>query len=353
MFSKYRLIKIIKKYNIITQKLFNTSIIINEKSSVFYKNYANFQKINKYTKKLLKLYELLKKSNLLLNEKKIEKELKILALLEKKDLENDILIYKNKLENFIYKNNIKDKETAILEIRSGIGGIESTLFCNILFKMYLKYINKKGWKIDIVSSIQTSVNGYKEIISIVYGIKAYYYLKNESGVHRVQRIPFTESNGRLHTSTVTVAVLPEIKKIKYNINNKDLKIESFKSTGAGGQHVNTTDSAVRITHIPTGISVVQTSKSQHHNKTNAIKILRSKIYNIEKNKLNLNRMKIRKKQIGQSERSEKIRTYNFPKDRITDHRINFTKYNLEKIMNEGNLDDFIKNLLNHQNTLKI
>ena len=238
-----------------------------------------------------------------------------------------------------------DERNIIMEIRAGAGGEEAALFARDLFRMYTKYAEKKGWKVEMVDSHPTDLGGFKEVIFMVVGKGAYSRLKYESGVHRVQRIPITESGGRIHTSTATVAVLPEMEDIDIKIDEKDLKIEFFRASGHGGQHVNKVETAVRITHIPTGIVVsCQEERSQHQNRQRAMKVLRARLYEHEREKKERELREKRRSQIGRGERSEKIRTYNFPQNRVTDHRINLTLYNLEDVL-EGELDEIIDKLI--------
>jgi len=239
----------------------------------------------------------------------------------------------------------KLRGNVIMEIRAGAGGEEAALFASDLFRMYYKYAEKKGWEVEIASFNETDLGGFKEIVFFVKGKDAFRRLKYESGVHRVQRIPVTESGGRIHTSTATVAVLPEVEEVEIEIKPEDLKIETFRASGKGGQYVNKTESAVRITHIPTGITVsCQNERSQHQNKQTALRILRARLYQLYKKKAQEEISAERKKQIGTGDRSEKIRTYNFPQNRVTDHRINYTSYRLDEILN-GDLDEIINKLL--------
>lgn len=231
-----------------------------------------------------------------------------------------------------------------MEIRSAAGGEEAALFAADLYRMYYMYSMKKGWKIEIVDSHKTDLGGYKEIIFFVKGRESYRFLKYEMGVHRVQRVPTTESGGRIHTSTATVAVLPEVKDVDIKIDPKDLRIETFRASGHGGQYVNKTESAVRITHIPTGIVVsIQTERSQYQNKEMAMRILKARLYELEQKKKKSEIDGMRRSQIGSGDRSEKIRTYNFPQNRVTDHRINYTSYRLKEIL-DGDLDEIVLKL---------
>ena len=241
--------------------------------------------------------------------------------------------YENKLKIFLLPKDEDDDKNAIVEIRAGTGGLEASLFCSDLFKMYEKVCSKKIWKLEIISISKSEAGGFKEVIFSVSGSDIYSYLKYESGVHRVQRIPKTETQGRVHTSAATIAVLPEAEDVDVQIKDSDLRIDVFRAGGPGGQSVNTTDSAVRITHIPTGVVVSQQDeKSQHKNKAKALKILRSRVYEAEKKKKDTERSSNRRSQIGTGDRSERIRTYNFPQGRVTDHRINLTLHKLEEFL---------------------
>ncbi|ACM23404.1 MULTISPECIES: peptide chain release factor 1 [Thermotoga] len=238
-------------------------------------------------------------------------------------------------------------DKAIVEIRPGTGGEEAALFARDLFRMYTRYAERKGWDVEIAEMHETDLGGVKEAVFFVKGKNAYSILKYESGVHRVQRVPITESGGRIHTSTATVVVLPEIEERDIEIRPEDLKIETFRASGHGGQYVNKTESAVRITHIPTGIVVsCQNERSQYQNKQTALRILRARLYQLQREQLEKELSQKRKSQIGTGERSEKIRTYNFPQNRVTDHRINYTSYRLQEIL-DGDLDEIIAKLIEH------
>jgi peptide chain release factor 1 len=239
-----------------------------------------------------------------------------------------------------------DDHDAILEIRAGTGGDEAALFAGDLFRMYERYAAKQGWKVEIVSMSEGSKGGFKEIVAEVHGRGVFAKLKFESGVHRVQRVPDTEASGRIHTSAATVAVLPEVEDVDIDIDDADLKIDTMRAQGAGGQHVNKTESAIRITHIPSGIVVlVQEERSQHKNRAKAMRMLRAKLYDAEKSKRDSERAAERRGQIGSGDRSERIRTYNFPQGRVTDHRINLTLYKLPQIMEGEALDEVIDALV--------
>ncbi|MGI4775721.1 MAG: peptide chain release factor 1 [Janthinobacterium lividum] len=242
--------------------------------------------------------------------------------------------------------NEADSKGAIIEVRAGTGGEEAALFAAKLFFMYQRYAELKKWRFEILYISDTGIGGYKEASALISGYNVFKKLKFESGVHRVQRVPETESSGRIHTSAATVAVLPEAEEIDIKIEDKDLRIDTYRASGAGGQHVNTTDSAVRITHIPTGTVVtLQDEKSQHKNKAKALKILRSRIFESERQKRDLERATTRKDQVGSGDRSERIRTYNFPQSRVSDHRINLTLYKIDEIVREGQLDELIEALI--------
>lgn len=282
-----------------------------------------------------------------------DKELAELAKAELADSEDAILEISEKLKILLLPKDPNDEKNVIIEIRGGTGGEEAALFAADLFRMYSMYAESKDWKIEILSSNATDIGGYKEITFSVNGLGAYSRFKFESGVHRVQRVPTTESQGRIQTSAATVAVLPEVEEVEVDINPNDLRIDVFRAGGPGGQCVNTTDSAVRITHLPTGIVVsCQDEKSQFKNKDKAMKILRSRIFEVMEAERNSQIADERKSQIGSGDRSERIRTYNYPQSRVTDHRINLTLYKLEQILN-GALDELIDALITADQTAKM
>jgi peptide chain release factor 1 len=277
--------------------------------------------------------------------------------LAQKDL-NELIIKKEKYENdlkvFLLPKDEDDNKNAIVEIRAGTGGLEASLFCADLFKMYEKVCSKKKWKLEIINVSKSEAGGFKEVIFLVNGDDIYSYLKYESGVHRVQRIPETETQGRVHTSAATVAVLPEAEDVDIQIKESDLRIDVFRAGGPGGQSVNTTDSAVRITHIPSGVVVSQQDeKSQHKNKAKALKILRSRVYEAEKRKKDQERSSNRRSQIGSGDRSERIRTYNFPQGRVTDHRINLTLHKLDEFLSGEIHEEMNQELRLKEQSLKL
>lgn len=272
-------------------------------------------------------------------------ELEVLIKSEINDLSIRLPILKNELQRLLLPKDEADEKNAILEVRAGTGGDEAALFASSLFSMYQKYSIIRGWRFEILEVSETAIGGYKEAIASITGRSVFAKLKFESGVHRVQRIPTTESGGRIHTSAATVAVLPEAEDVDINIDDKDLRIDIFRASGPGGQSVNTTDSAVRITHIPTGIVVSQQDeKSQHKNKAKGMKILRARIFDLERNRIHEERAADRRGQIGSGDRSERIRTYNFPQGRVTDHRINMTLYKIDKIILGEGLEEIINGL---------
>jgi peptide chain release factor 1 len=296
------------------------------------KNYISFEKEKKELEKILQ-------------DLNSEKEFKIMAESELNELVEKNENNEKKLKLFLLPKDEADKKNAIIEIRAGTGGLEASLFAADLFKMYEKVSHKKKWELELITISKSEAGGLKEVIASIKGKNIYSTLKYESGVHRVQRVPDTETQGRVHTSAATVAVLPEAEEVDLKINDNDLRIDVFRAGGPGGQSVNTTDSAVRITHIPTGLSVSQQDeKSQHKNKAKGMKILRSRLYELERSRIEKERSQDRKSKIGTGDRSERIRTYNFPQGRVTDHRINLTLHKLEEFLNGEAFDEMVETL---------
>ena len=296
------------------------------------------KKYSTYDKDKIELEKILEDSS-------SDSEFKTMAENELKELKSQNEIIEKKLKLFLLPKDEADKKNAIIEIRAGTGGLEASLFAADLFKMYEKVSHKKKWELELISMSQSEAGGLKEVIASIKGKNIYSTLKYESGVHRVQRVPDTETQGRVHTSAATVAVLPEAEEVDLKINESDLRIDVFRAGGPGGQSVNTTDSAVRITHIPTGLSVSQQDeKSQHKNKAKGMKILRSRLYDLERSRIDQERSQDRKSKIGTGDRSERIRTYNFPQGRVTDHRINLTLHKLEEFLEGEAFDEMVETL---------
>ena len=287
----------------------------------------------------------------MLADKATDAEMRELAEMDREAVDERIDALEKEIQILLLPKDAADERNAILEIRAGTGGDEAALFAGDLFRMYERYAAERGWKVEIVSASEGEVGGYKEIVATVSGKGVFSQLKFESGVHRVQRVPATEAGGRIHTSAATVAVLPEAQEVDIDIRPEDIRIDTMRASGAGGQHVNTTDSAVRITHLPTGIMVVSAEKSQHQNRAKAMQILRARLYDMERARAAEERSEARRLQVGSGDRSERIRTYNFPQGRLTDHRINLTLYKLDRVM-EGDLGEVIDALISdHQSRL--
>jgi peptide chain release factor 1 len=318
------------------------------------KEYSRLGKIISTARQFLNFDDEKKDLENMLQDKTNDQEMIDLA---QKDL-NELIEKKERHENdlklFLLPKDEDDDKNAIVEIRAGTGGLEASLFCSDLFKMYEKVCSKKKWQLEIINISKSEAGGFKEVIFSVNGNDIYSYLKYESGVHRVQRIPETETQGRVHTSAATVAVLPEAEDVDVQIKESDLRIDVFRAGGPGGQSVNTTDSAVRITHIPSGVVVSQQDeKSQHKNKAKALKILRSRVYEAEKRKKDQERSSNRRSQIGSGDRSERIRTYNFPQGRVTDHRINLTLHKLDEFLSGEIHEEMNEELRLKEQTLKL
>ncbi|PSJ54910.1 peptide chain release factor 1 [Pseudaminobacter soli (ex Li et al. 2025)] len=287
----------------------------------------------------------------MLSDKGTDAEMRALAEGELPAVEEKIEDLQKEIQILLLPKDAADEKNAILEIRAGTGGDEAALFAGDLFRMYERYAAEQGWRMEVASASEGEVGGFKEIIATVSGKGVFAKLKYESGVHRVQRVPETEGSGRIHTSAATVAVLPEAEEVDIEIRAEDIRIDTMRASGSGGQHVNTTDSAVRITHLPTGIMVVQAEKSQHQNRARAMQILRARLFDMERSKADAERSESRKAQVGSGDRSERIRTYNFPQGRVTDHRINLTLYKLDRVM-MGEMGEIVDALISdHQSKL--
>ncbi len=309
------------------------------------KEYSDINEVIEIAKKYISFENDKKDLEKLYDDNSSDDELKKMAEIELAELKKFHEINEKKLKIFLLPKDEADKKNAIIEIRAGTGGLEASLFASDLFKMYEKVSHKKKWLLELISISRSDAGGLKEVIASIKGSNIYSTLKYESGVHRVQRVPDTETQGRVHTSAATVAVLPEAEEVDLKINDSDLRIDVFRAGGPGGQSVNTTDSAVRITHIPSGLSVSQQDeKSQHKNKAKGMKILRARLYELERSRIDQERSQDRKTKIGTGDRSERIRTYNFPQGRVTDHRINLTLHKLDEFLEGESFDEMIESL---------
>jgi peptide chain release factor 1 len=341
---------IVVNYKATEKKLSDVQSLPREEFIKISKEYADLgpviEKINEYLAALSSVKEM--------TEMLSDPEMKDLAEMELDELNEKLPRIEKEVKLILLPKDKDDEKNAIIEIRAGTGGDEAALFGGVLFRMYQRYCEKQKWKFEIMAFVGTGIGGVKEASALVSGKGAFSRLKFESGVHRVQRVPETESSGRIHTSAATVAVLPEAEDVDIEINEKDLRIDVFRASGPGGQSVNTTDSAVRIVHIPTGITVSQQDeKSQHKNRAKAFKILRSRLYEEERRKLESVRSADRKEQVGSGDRSERIRTYNYPQGRVTDHRINLTLYKIVEIAESGDLDELISALRSEDEARKL
>jgi peptide chain release factor 1 len=313
--------------------------------------YSEVQDIAGRIRELFKAEGELADLEAMLADKGTDAEMRALAEADLPAVEERIESLRHEIQILLLPKDAADEKNAILEIRAGTGGDEAALFAGDLFRMYERYAANQGWRMEVVSASDGDAGGFKEIIASVSGKGVFAKLKFESGVHRVQRVPATEASGRIHTSAATVAVLPEAEEVDIDIREEDIRIDTMRASGSGGQHVNTTDSAVRITHLPTGIMVVQAEKSQHQNRARAMQILRARLFDMERSRADEERSSSRKLQVGSGDRSERIRTYNFPQGRVTDHRINLTLYKLDRVM-MGELDEIIGALIaDHQSKL--
>ncbi len=336
-----------KRYQFLLEKLSDPGVVRNRQE------FIKISQEKSQLEEIVKLYDeyrsvvgKISSTEELLSEER-DSELRDLAREELEQLEKEKMNLEEKIKLLLLPRDKNDEKNVIVEIRGGTGGEEAALFAADLFRMYSRYAERKGWKVDILSSNRTGLGGFKEVILLIEGKGAYSRLKYEGGVHRVQRVPVTESGGRIHTSAVSVAVLPEVDEVEIDVNPEDLVVDTFRASGAGGQHVNKTDSAVRVTHKPTGIVVTcQDERSQIQNKMKAMKILRARLMDRMKKEQEKEVARNRKQQVKTGDRSDKIRTYNFPQNRVTDHRIGLTLYRLESIL-DGDLDEIIDALITH------
>lgn len=333
----------IQRYEEINRLLVSPQILNDTKKiAELSKEQSDLEELVLKAKQFLKNLQTIEDNKALLD----DKELGELAKEEIKEAETQNITLESEIKILLLPKDPNDDKNIYLEIRAGTGGDEAGIFVGDLFRTYVRYAEIRGWKVEIISSSENNVGGYKEVIALIKGKGAYSRLKYEGGTHRVQRVPETESQGRIHTSAITVAIMPEVDDVEVTINPNDLRIDVFRAGGHGGQCVNTTDSAVRITHIPTGISVsMQDEKSQHKNKDKALKILKARIYEVQMQTQMQQNADARKSQVGSGDRSERIRTYNYPQNRLSDHRVGLTLYSLEEIMLSGNLDSVIDTII--------
>ena len=344
--SDLRIQKILSHFEFLQAKL--NENLKNEELIKFSKEYSELKPIYEKIQEFKKIKNELSEAKELFN----DPEFKDLAGDEVSKLEERLIIQDKELQLLLLPKDVNDNRSVILELRAGTGGDEAALFVSDLLRMYERYSDISNWKVESISSTPSQLGGFKEIILSISGENVFSKLKYESGVHRVQRVPETESGGRVHTSAATVAVLPEAEEVDVEIANSDIRIDTMRSSGAGGQHVNTTDSAVRITHLPTGIVVISSEKSQHQNRAKAMQVLRTRLYDLSISSQQNEIASARKSQVGSGDRSERIRTYNFPQGRVTDHRINYTIYKLDNFLN-GDIQELINKLISEDQAKKI
>jgi peptide chain release factor 1 len=354
MSFQQKLEKILTRYEELNKKFLDTSQLDRETFTHLSKEQSEIEPvalaIKIYNNKREELEELKK----MISDPSSDPDFKKMAQEDLYKAQEDLEKQLQDLKIMLLPKDLNDNKNVILEIRAGTGGEEAALFVAVLLKMYRRFCDRQGWQFELLAYTETGLDGYKEVSASINGSGVFAKMKFESGGHRVQRIPETETNGRIHTSAATVAVLPAVEEIDLHLDEKDIKIDVYRSSGAGGQHVNTTDSAVRVTHIPTNTVVcVQNNRSQHKNKAEALQILRSRLYDLELAKQQSERAQTRKSMIGSGDRSERIRTYNYPQSRITDHRINFTLHNLAEVVNDGTLEPMIERLISEDQASKL
>ncbi len=343
--QKEKLQPFIDRYNEITELLSTPDIASDiKKMTELSKEQSQLEPIYQKAKEIIEIAEAIEENKSMLG----DEEFGELAKEELAELEPKLKELQEELKILMIPKDPNDDKNIYLELRAGTGGDESALFVEDAFKMYVRYADKQGWKVELVSSSEGTAGGYKELIALIKGENVYSKLKFEGGTHRVQRVPATETQGRVHTSAITVAVMPEVEDVEVEIKPSDVRMDVFRASGCGGQCVNTTDSAVRLTHIPTGITVsIQDEKSQHKNRDKAMKVLKARVYEAQMQEQLAQNAEARKMQVGSGDRSEKIRTYNYPQSRITDHRIGLTIYALDDVMNNGALNLIIDPLIAH------
>ncbi len=352
MFDKLQMAE--DRYEEINHKLSDPSVIANQDEyRKLMKEHSDLGEIVEKYREYKKVKKDIDDAREILQDKQADQEFREMVQMELKDCEEQIEGIEKDLKILLVPKDPNDDRSVIVEIRGGAGGEEAALFAAVLFRMYTRYAERKRWKVEMLDSNPTELGGFKEVVFAIEARGAYSRLKFESGVHRVQRVPSTEASGRIHTSTITVAVLAEVDDVEVDINPTDLQIDTYRAGGAGGQHINKTESAIRITHMPTGIVVTcQDERSQHKNKDKAMKVLRSKLYEMAQEQQNSEVAQARRSQVGTGDRSERIRTYNYPQGRVTDHRIGLTLYKLNEIV-DGDIDEVIDALITTDQTQKL